>query len=251
MDLNKKQTQLDNEIDLYDVLIFIKSNFKVIMIFTILGFFLGLIYEKIMPQTFEGKALVIPLKTKENKNLLESSLTLSKMEFESFYNQKTIEECYVKSEKNHRTPEESSADIIYRTKRSINKFESFEIILEDQNKALLSSCLFHIGKNILENQLREAETIISLNKISQNRVENNIDFLKKNIKKIRSDIFISELLRELTNLNQINISSLDLKKDDESIFIRIYEKKQVIRKKQIGLFLGLCFGILTAYLRKK
>jgi hypothetical protein len=244
MDQNKKKASQDNEIEFSDILVFVKYNIKMIATFTILGLLLGLLAEKYMPKIFEGKALIIPLKSND---LLMSKLTLTKMEFESFYSKKTIEECLNKSEEKLNSSNPASTKIVPNTTRSLNSFGAFQITMENTNKDFINSCLLQIGKNILESQVSDLNGFIE----SQKKLIDNIKNLELNQSKLNSEAFLSELFKQQTYLYSLTNASLMPRKYEENIFIVVNEKKTPVSKKQMGLFLGLCVGVLISILKKR
>jgi hypothetical protein len=251
MDQNKKKASQDNEIELSDIFVFVKYNIKIIATYTILGLLLGIVVEKYMPKIFEGKALIIPLKSNDGKNLLQSKLTLTKMEFESFYSKKTIEECINKSEEKLNSSNPNNTKAIPNTIRSLNSSEAFEITIENTNKDFINSCLSQIGKNILESQANDLKGFMESKENIEKKINDNIKKIELNQSKLNSEAFSSDLLKQLINLYSLIDGSYTPKKDEANIYVRVYEKKTPVSKKQMGLFLGLCVGVLISLLKKR
>jgi hypothetical protein len=108
-----------------------------------------------------------------------------------------------------------------------------------------------IGRNILESQAYDLKGFIESRENVEKKLTDNIKKLELNQSKLNSETFMSELFKQQTYLYSLADTSLMPKKDEENIYIQVDEKKTPVSKKQIGLFLGLCVGVLISILKKR
>ena len=273
------QSSFDDEISIADIILFLKSHKKVILIFVIIGTLLGGLYGNFTEPVYKGTILISPAKI-AGAFVINPKVTLTKLDMNSYYSKETFLNCNPDfyKDKDKDKDVDVDYDISGLVKASLTKDgDLVQLQMQNKNKTVIKDCLIsmvddiRISQNIisepliqlknneltlLEEKLKNAEEF----KVKLN--ENQIKELKINGERFSVDLlyttmilFNSKDIKEtLIEINKIKteLSSEQTKPANKVLPISI-EKKLFPTPKLgalIGLFLGLCLGILIALIKQ-
>ena len=269
------QPSFDDEISIADIILFLKSHKKMILIFVIIGTLLGGLYVNFTEPVYKGSVLISPAKI-AGEFVVNPKVTVTKLDMNSYYSKETFLNC------NPDFYKDKDKDINYSitnlVKASITKDgDLIQLQMQNKNKTVIKDCLNSIVDDIRASQNRIADPLIQLKnneltlleeklknaeefKVKLN--ENQIKELKINGERFSVDLlyttmilFNSKDIKEtLIEINKIKteLSSEQTKPANKVLPISI-EKKLFPTPHlgaRIGLFLGLCLGILIALIKQ-
>ncbi len=266
------QPSLDDEISIADIILFLKSHKKMILIFVIIGTLLGGLYGNFTVPVYKGSVLISPAKI-AGALVVNPKITVTKLDMNSFYSKETFLNCNPDFYKD----KDIDYDISGLVKASVTKDgDLIQLLMQNKNKTIITDCLNSIvddirasenkiidplikSKNneltLLEEKLKEAQAF----KVKLN--EQQIRELKANDERLsvllytNMILFNSKDIKETTaEINKIktDLSPEQTKPANNVLPINI-EKKLLLTPKLgalIGLFLGLCLGILIALIKQ-
>ena len=269
------QPSFDDEISIADIILFLKSHKKMILIFVIIGTLLGGLYGNFTEPVYKGSILVSPAKF-AGEFVVNPKVTLTKLDMNSYYSKETFLNCNPDFYKDK--DKDIDYDISNLVKASITKDGGLiQLQMQNKNKTIIKDCLNSMvddirasqnkitdpliqSKNneltILEEKLKEAE-------IFKTRLnDKQIKELKTNGERFSADLLFTSMIlfnskdikETMTEINKIksDLSSEQTKPASNVLPINI-EKKSILTPKLravIGLFLGLCLGILIALIKQ-
>ena len=269
------QPSFDDEISIADIILFLKSHKKMILIFVIIGTLLGGLYGNFTEPVYKGSILVSPAKF-AGEFVVNPKVTLTKLDMNSYYSKETFLNCNPDFYKDK--DKDIDYDISNLVKASITKDgDLIQLQMQNKNKTIIKDCLNSMvddirasqnkitdpliqSKNneltILEEKLKEAE-------IFKTRLnDKQIKELKTNGERFSADLLFTSMIlfnskdikETMTEINKIksDLSSEQTKPASNVLPINI-EKKSILTPKLravIGLFLGLCLGILIALIKQ-
>ena len=273
------QPSLDDEISIADIILFLKSHKKMILIFVIIGTLLGGLYANFKEPVYKGSILISPAKV-AGDFVVNPKATVTSLEMNSFYSKETFLNCNPDFYKDK--DKDKDKDIDYNisnfVKASVIKDgDLIQLQMQNKNKTVIKDCLnsmvddIRISQNriaepltqsknyeltLLEEKLKRAEAI----KVKLN--EKQIKELKINDERFTFNLFYMNMIllnnkdiyETITEINKIklDLSSERTNPADKLLPINI-EKKSFPTPKYgalMGLFLGLCLGILIALIKQ-
>ena len=273
------QPSFDDEISIADIILFLKSHKKMILIFVIIGGLLGGLYGNFTEPVYKGSILVSPAKF-AGEFVVNPKVTLTKLDMNSYYSKETFLNCNPDfyKDKDKDKDKDIAYDISTLVKASVTKDgDLIQLLMQNKNKTVIKDCLnsmvddIRIRQNtitepliqsknneltVLEEKLKEAE-------IFKTRLnDKQIKELKTNGERFSADLLFTSMIlfnskdikETMTEINKIksDLSSEQTKPASNVLPINI-EKKSILTPKLgavIGLFLGLCLGILIALIKQ-
>jgi LPS O-antigen subunit length determinant protein (WzzB/FepE family) len=273
------QPSFDDEISIADMIRFFKSHKKMILIFVIIGALLGGLYGNFTGPVYKGSVLISPAKI-AGTFVVNPKVTLTKLDMNSYYSKETFLNCNPDfyKDKDKDKDKDIDYDISTLVKASVTKDgDLIQLLMQDKNKTVIKDCLNSMVDDIRINQSIIAEPLIQLKNnelmLLEEKLKNAEEFkVKLNEKQIRElktngerfsvdllytnmILFNSKDIKEtITEINKVKIdlSSEQTKSADKVLPINI-EKKSFPTPKLgalMGLFLGLCLGILMALIKQ-
>lgn len=277
------QPSFDDEISIADIILFLKSHKKMILIFVIIGTLLGGLYGNFTKPVYKGSILVSPAKF-AGAFAVNPRVTVTKLDMNSYYSKETFLNCNPNfyKDKDKDEDEDEYKDIDYNlsnlVKASVTKDgDLIQLTMQNKNKTVIKDCLNSMVDDIrasqnkiidpliqsrnneltlLEEKLKNAEEFKSkLNDKQIKEIKMNDERFSANLLYTNMILFNSKDIKEtLTEINKIklDLSSDQTKPANKVISINI-EKKSFPTLKLgavIGLFLGLCLGILIAVIKQ-
>ena len=260
------QPSFDDEISIADIIHFLKSHKKIILIFVIIGTLLGGLYGNFTEPVYKGSILISPAKIAESYEATPKFI-LGKISMNS-------KEVFLNCNPDHFKDKDIDFDISNIVKVSILKNSGMiELSMQDKNATVIKDCLNNLADHILTTQNMFTEPLLQLKKnrlrIAEEKLKDAEELkVKLNRKELKSDIETSPT--DLLYTNIIFFNSRDIKEllsEINAIQIDLYmgkikqaEKISPVRIEKsfptpklgalIGLFLGLCFGILIVLIKQ-
>jgi len=271
------QPSFNDEISIADIIHFFKSHKKMILIFVIIGTLLGGLYGNFTAPTYKGSVLISPAKI-AGTFVVNPKVTLTKLDMNSYYSKETFLNCNPDFYKDKDKDKDIDYDISTLVKASVTKDgDLIQLLMQDKNKTVIKDCLNSMVDDIRISQSIIAEPLIQLKNnelmLLEEKLKNAEEFkVKLNEKQIRElktngerfsvdllytnmILFNSKDIKEtITEINKVktDLSSEQTKPANKALPINI-EKKSFPTPKLgalMGLFLGLCLGILIALIKQ-
>ncbi len=269
------QPSRDDEISFDDIILFLKSHKKMILIFVIIGTLLGGLYGNFTVPVYKGSVLISPAKI-AGAFVVNPKITVTKLDMNSFYSKETFLNCnpdfYKDKEK------DIDYDISGLVKASVTKDgDLIQLLMQHKNKTIITDCLNSIvddirasenkiidplikSKNneltLLEEKLKEAQAFkVKLNEQQIRELKANDERFPVNLLYTNMILFNSKDIKEtIIEINKIKTDlSPEQTKPAKNVLPIYIEKKSSLTPKLgalMGLFLGLCLGILIALIKQ-
>jgi capsular polysaccharide biosynthesis protein len=267
----------DDEISITDIIRFFKSHKKMILIFVIIGGLLGGLYGNFTGPVYKGSVLISPAKV-AGVVLVNPKVTVTKLDMNSHYSKETFLNCNPDFYKDKDKDIDIDYDISDLVKASVAKDgDLIELHMQHKNKTVIKDCLNSMVDDVRISQSIIAGPLIQLKNnelaLLEEKLKNAEEFkVKLNYKQIKelktnSGRFAADLLytnmilfnskeikKTLTAIYKIktDLSSEQTKPANNVLPINI-EKKSFPTPQLaalLGLFLGLCLGILIALIKQ-
>ena len=271
------QPSFDDEISIADIILFFKSHKKMILIFVIIGALLGGLYGNFTAPVYKGSILISHAKV-AGTFVVNPKVTLTKLDMSSSYSKETLLNCNPDFYKDKDKDKDIDYDISSLVQASLTKDgELIKLLMQNKNKTVIKDCLnsivddIRISQNkiadpliqskknelrLLEEKLKEAEEFkVKLNHVQIKKLRTNSERYSVDLPYTSMILFNSKDISEtLTEINKIKIdlSSEQTQSASNALPINI-EKKSPLTPKLgalIGLFLGLCLGILITLIKQ-
>ena len=275
----KNQTPLDDEISLLDIIQFFKSHKKMIFIFVIIGTLLGGLYGNFTAPVYKGSVLISPAKI-AGAFVVNPKVTVTKLDMNSYYSKETFLNCNPDFYKDK--DKDVDYDISNLVKASVTKDgDLIQLLMQNKNKTVIKDCLssmvddIRVSQNriadpliqsknneltLLEEKLKKAEEFKSklndkqIKELKTNDERFSVNLLYTNMILLNNLLNNKDINETITEINKIkmDLSSEQTKPASNVLPINI-EKKSFPTPKLgavIGLFLGLCLGILIALIKQ-
>jgi capsular polysaccharide biosynthesis protein len=268
------QTSLDDEISIADMIDFFKSHKKMILIFVIIGTILGGLFAYFKEPSYKGSLLISPSKVfaslDANPKFNVANLGINSKE--------VLLKCNPDFYKDKDKDKDINYDIASIVKVSNAKNGSLiELSMQDKNKIAIYDCLNSMADHILKIQNKSIEPLLELKenglKIAKEKLKEAEEFktklnsrqineLKLSDKGFSVDLLYSNMIlfnakdiKEIkTEINTIKIDIFtgEMQLASKVTPVRIEKKLPLIQQlgALIGLFLGLCLGILIALIKQ-
>ena len=274
------QSSFNDEISIADIIHFFKSHKKMIFIFVIIGVLLGGLYANFTEPVYKGSVLISPAKI-AGTFVVNPEVTLTKLDMNSYYSKETFLNCnpdfYKDKDKDKDKVIDYNISDLVKVSGTKN-LEFIQIVMQNKNKTVIKDCLNNIVDDIrisqdiifepliqlknnslrlLEEKLKNAEAFkTKLNDKQIKELKTNSEWSSFNLLYTNIILFNSKEIEEF--ISEINKTKSDLasektKPADKVLPIDI-EKKSFptpLKGALIGLFLGLCLGILIALIKQK
>jgi capsular polysaccharide biosynthesis protein len=269
------QPSFNDEISIADIIRFFKSHKKMILIFIIIGALLGGLYANFIEPVYKGSVLISPAKI-AGTFVVNPNVTVTKLDMNSYYSKETFLNCNPDFYKDK--DKDIDYDISTLVKASVTKDgDLIQLLMQNKNKTVITDCLNSMVDDMRISQNKIAEPLIQLKNneltLLEEKLKNAEEFKakldEKQIKELKTNgerfsvdllytnmiLFNSKDIKEtMTEINQIKIdlSSEQTKPAHKVLPINI-EKKSFPTPKLgalMGLFLGLCLGILIAFIKQ-
>jgi capsular polysaccharide biosynthesis protein len=273
------QPSFDDEISIADMIRFFKSHKKMILIFVIIGGLLGGLVGNFTGPVYKGSVLISPAKI-AGTFVINPKVSVTKLGMNSYYSKETFLNCNPDfyKDKDKDKDKDIDYDISALVKASVTKDgDLIQLLMQDKNKTVIKDCLNSMVDDIRISQSIIAEPLIQLKNnelmILEEKLKNAEEFkaklndkqvkeLKTNGERFAVDLLYTnmilfnsnEIKQIMTEINKIktDLSSEQTKPADKVLPINI-EKKSFPTPKLgalIGLFLGLCLGVLFALIKQ-
>ena len=269
------QPSFDDEISIADIIHFLKSHKKMILIFVIIGTLLGGLYGNFTEPVYKGSILISSAKV-AGEFAVNPRVTLTKLDMNSYYSKETLLNC------NPDFHKDKDKDINYEisnfVKASLTKDgDLIQLLMQNKNKTVIKDCLSSMVDDIRANQNKITDPLIQLknNQLTflEEKLKEAVAFklklndkqtkeLKKNGERFSVDILymnmilfnnkdINETIAEINKI-KIDLSSEETKPASNVFPISIKKKSPLTPKlgAVIGLFLGLCLGIFIGLIKQ-
>ena len=265
------QPSFDDEISIADVINFFKFHKKIIIISVVIGAIFGGLFMNFAEPVYKGSVLISPAKI-SGTFVVNPKVTVTKLAMNSHYSKETFLNC------NSDFYKDKDKDISSIAKASITKDgDLIEVSMQHKNKTVIKDCLNSVVNDCLIRQNIIAspriQTLINELSLAEEKLKESEDFKNKlnarQIKELKkgSDLFSIDLLRMnmiLLNSSEIRQNKADIKKLKLDLSLQETSLAEIvlpinIQKKSpptpqlgalIGLFLGLCLGILIALIKQ-
>jgi hypothetical protein len=193
----KNSAPYDDKMSLLDIIKFFKANFKKIFLFTILGGFLGFLYQKSVTVEYTGQVLISP-GIVAGKYIENSSIIVTKLNSNSFYSKETFLICNPSFNKN--------TDIDYKMSNIVRPFLKsdgvlIELKMNGSNKETIHSCFENITNDINANQKKIADSLIKSKKDELISIVEQLNYLN-NLKKMNDKAIKNLKKNESTELTE-------------------------------------------------
>ncbi len=271
------QPSFDDEISIADIIHFFKSHKKMILIFIIIGALLGGLYGNFTVPVYKGSVLISPAKI-AGTFVVNPKVTVTKLDTNSYHSKETFLNCNPDFYKDKDKDKDIDYDISSMVKASVTKDgDLIRLLMQNKNKTVIKDCLNSMIDDMRISQNMIAEPLIQLKNneltILEEKLKNAEEFKAKlderQIKELKTNgerfsvdllytnmiLFNSKDIKEtMIEINKIktDLSSEKTKPADKVLPINI-EKKSFPTPKLgalMGLFLGLCLGILIAFIKQ-
>jgi hypothetical protein len=248
-----------------------------ILIFVIISTLLGDLYGNFKEPVYMGSVLISPAKI-AGVFVANPSVTVTKLNMNSYYSKETFLNCNPDFYKDKDKDKDINYDISALMKASVTRDGDLLLLqMQDKNKTVINDCLSSIIDDIRTSQSKIADPSIKLKitqlRLAEERFKNAEGFKSKlqarlvtgykTIGEVSSvDLGYANMLISINkeikeNLNEINSIKFDLSEEQTKpaynvLPINIEEKPPLAPKlwALIGLFLGLCLGILFALIKQ-
>ena len=269
------QASFNDEISIADMIHFFKSHKKMILIFVIIGGLLGGLYGNFTSPVYKGSVLISPAKI-AGAFVVNPKVTVTKLDMNSYYSKETFLNCNPDFYKDK--DKDIDYDISNLVKASVTKDgDLIQLQMQNKNKTVIKDCLNSMVDDMRISQNKIAEPLIQLKNneltLLEEKLKNaeafKVKLNEKQIKELKTNgerflvdllytnmiLFNSKDIKEtMTEINKIktDLSSEQTKPANKVLPINI-EKKSFPTPKLgavIGLFLGLCLGILIALIKQ-
>jgi capsular polysaccharide biosynthesis protein len=265
----------EDEISITDIIHFFKSHKKIILIFIIIGALLGGLYANFTKPVYKGSVLVSPAKF-AGVFVVNPKVNVTKLGMNSYHSKETFLNCKPDFYKDK--DRDIDYDISSLVKASVTKDgDLIQLLMQDKNKTIITDCLNSVVDDMRISQNKIAEPLIQLKNneltLLEEKLKNAEEFkvklnekqiqeLKTNIGRFPVDLLYTnimlfnsnEIKQILTEINKIKIDlSSEQTKGADKVFPISIEKEWPPTPKLsalIGLFLGLCLGILIALIKQ-
>jgi len=264
---NNIEPSFNDEISIADIIHFFKSHKKMILICVIIGAILGCLFGNFSEPVYKGSAVFSPAKF-SGAFIEKPKLTLRKLGLNSFYSKETFINCNTDFHK------DIDYSIFSRVKASITQDgELIELRMQNKNKTVILNCLnaiitdINAAQNIIASPLIQAKNnelrILEEKLINAEKFE--VEIINEKSKKYgqrKEDLiykFIllsnrSDIKQALADTDRIKFELSSGHTKLAEIMLPIYiEKKSHFSPEfgtLLGLFFGLCLGILIALIKK-
>jgi LPS O-antigen subunit length determinant protein (WzzB/FepE family) len=271
------QPSFNDEISITDIIRFFKSHKKMILIFVIIGALLGGLYANFTEPVYKGSVLISPAKI-AGTFVVNPKVTVTKLDMNSYYSKETFLNCNPDFYKDKDKDKDIDYDISALVKASVTKDgDLIQLLMQNKNKTVITDCLNSMVDDMRISQNKIAEPLIQLKNneltLLEEKLKNAEEFkvklnekqigeLKTNGERFSVDLLYTNMIlfnskdikETMTEINKIktDLSSEQTKPADKVLPINI-EKKSFPTPKLgalIGLFLGLCLGILIALIKQ-
>ena len=271
------QPAFDDEISIADIILFLKSHKKMILIFVIIGTLLGGLYANFTEPVYKGSVLISPAKI-AGTFVVNPKVTVTKLDMNSYYSKETFLNCNPDFYKDKDKDKDIDYDMSSIVKASVTKDgDLIQLLMQNKNKTVITDCLNSMVDDMRINQNEIGEPLIQSKnnelKLAEEKLKNaeafKVNLNDKQIKELKANgerfsvdllytnmiLFNSKDIKEtLTEINKIktDLSSEQTKPAGKALPINI-EKKSFPTPKLgalMGLFLGLCLGILIALIKQ-
>jgi hypothetical protein len=261
-----------------DIIHFFKSHKKMILICVIIGTILGGLYGNFTAPVYKGSVLISPAKI-AGVFVVNPKVTVTKLDMNSYYSKEMFLNCNPDfyKDKDKDKDQDIDYDISSMVKASVTKDgDLIQLQMQNKNKTVIKDCLNSMVDDIRTSQNIIADPLIQLKnnemKLAEEKLKNAEEFkvklndkqikeLKTNSERFSVDLLYTNMIlfnskdikETITEINKIktDLSSEQTKSADKVLPINI-EKKSFPSPKLgalIGLFLGLCLGILSALIK--
>ena len=267
------QPSFDDEISIAEIIHFLKSHKKMILIFVIIGTLLGGLYGNFTEPVYKGSILVSPAKV-AGAFVANPRVIVTKLGMNSYYSKETFLNCNPDFYKD----KDIDYNISSLVKGSVTKDgDLIQLFMQNKNKTVIKDCLNSMVDDIRASQNKIADPLIQsknneltlleekLKKAEEFKSKLNyqqIKELKTNDERLSVNLIYTNMIllnnkdinETITEINKIklDLSSEQTKPAGNVLPINI-EKKSILTPKLgavIGLFLGLCLGILIALIKQ-
>ncbi len=283
------QPSFNDEISIADMIHFFKSHKKIILIFVIIGSLLGCLFGIFKGPVYKGSVLISPAKI-TGALAENPKVTVTKLDMNSYYSKETFLNCNPSfyrdrdrdrdkdKDKDKDKDNDIDYDISTLVKASVTKDgDLIQLLMKNKNKTVIKDCLTSIVDHIRMSQNKILDTIIQSKNIdlrlAEESLKNTEEFmLKLNDKQIKelktndqrfsvdllyTNIFLSNRDKIRASLAEIRTIKFALSSEQTkpaATFLPINIQKKSSPTPQlgalIGLFLGLCLGILIAFIKQ-
>jgi hypothetical protein len=271
------QPSINDEISIADMIHFFKSHKKIILIFVIIGGLLGGLYGT--AKVYKGSVLISPAKI-AGAFVINPKVTVTKLDMNSYYSKETFLNCNPDfyKDKDKDKDKDIDYDMSNLVKASVTKDgDLIQLQMQNKNKTVITDCLNSIVDDMRKNQNKITEPLIQLKNnelaLLEEKLKNSEAFkaklnekqikeLKTNGRNFSVDLFYTNMIlfnnkditETMTEINKIktDLSSEQTKPVNNVLPINI-EKKTFPTPELgavMGLFLGLCLGILIVVIKK-
>ena len=271
------QPSFDDEISIIDIIRFFKSHKKIILIFVIIGALLGGLYANFTAPIYKGSVLISPARI-AGAFVVNPEITVTTLDMNSYYSKETFLNCNPDFYKDKDKDKDIDYDISSIVKASVTKDgDLIQLLMQNKNKTVITDCLNSMIDDMRISQNMIAEPLIQLKikelSLLEEKLKNAEEFKakldEKQVKELKTNgerfsvdllytnmiLFNSKDIKEtITEINKVKIdlSSEQTKPANMVLPINI-EKKSFPTPKLgalMGLFLGLCLGILIALIKQ-
>jgi capsular polysaccharide biosynthesis protein len=269
------QPSFNDEISIADMIHFFKSHKKMILIFVIIGGLLGGLYGNFTGPVYKGSVLISTAKI-AGTFVVNPKVTVTKLDMNSYYSKETFLNC------NPDFYKDKDKDIDYAissmVKASVTKDgDLIELHMQNKNKTVITNCLNSMVDDMRISQNKIAEPLIQLKnneltlleeklknaeEFKARLNENQIKELKTNGERFAADLLYTNMIlfnnkdikETMTAIYKIKTDLSSEQTKPANIVLPINIEKKSFPTPQLaallGLFLGLCLGILIALIKQ-
>jgi len=271
------QPSIDDDISIADMIHFFKSHKKMILIFVMIGALLGGLYGIFKSPVYIGSVLISPAKIL-GASAENPKVTVIKLDMNSYYSKETFLNCNPDFYKDKDKDKDIDYNLNALVKASVTKDgDLIQILMQNKNKTVVKDCLNSMVDHVRMSQNKIIDPIIQSKIVDLRLAEENLKnaeefMLKLNDKQIKelktteqrfsfdllyTNIFLSNREKIRASLAEIRrikfaLSPEQTKPVDKLLPINI--KKYSFPTPELGalmgLFLGLCLGILIALIKQ-
>ena len=269
------QPSFNDEISIADMIRFFKSHKKMILIFVIIGAVLGGLYANFTEPTYKGSVLISPAKI-AGTFVVNPKVTVTKLDMNSYYSKETFLNCNPDFYKDK--DKDINYDISTLVKASVTKDgDLIQLLMQNKNKTVITDCLNSMVDDMRISQNKIAEPLIQLKnneltlleeklknaeEFKARLNENQIKELKTNGERFAADLLYTNMIlfnnkdikETMTAIYKIKTDLSSEQTKPANIVLPINIEKKSFPTPQLaallGLFLGLCLGILIAFIKQ-
>jgi LPS O-antigen subunit length determinant protein (WzzB/FepE family) len=271
------QPSFNDEISIADMIHFFKSHKKMILIFVIIGGLLGGLYGNFTGPVYKGSVLISPAKI-AGTFVVNPKVTVTKLDMNSYYSKETFLNCNPDFYKDKDKDKDIDYAISSMVKASVTKDgDLIQLLMQNKNKTVITNCLNSMVDDMRISQNKIAEPLIQLKnneltlleeklknaeEFKARLNENQIKELKTNGERFAVGLLYTNMIlshskdikETMTEINKIktDLSSEQTKPANKVLPVSI-EKKSFPTPQLaalLGLFLGLCLGILITLIKQ-